>query len=121
MPPRRPKQGEAVVEPHPSDELPQRYPVVPVYRKHERGADDYLSKPFSPRELVARIKAVLRRDRGTPKPDAGALKFDGLIVDEDRRESPHRRITSDARPCDPTADHQHVYRFGREGGECGSL
>jgi len=33
----------------------------------ELGADDYLSKPFSPRELVARIGAILRRSGGNPK------------------------------------------------------
>ena len=50
------------------------------------GADDYLAKPFSPRELAARVKAVLRRDRGAPKSDKSELRFDGLTVDEDRRE-----------------------------------
>ena len=44
----------------------------------EMGADDYLAKPFSPRELLARVGAVLRRSRGnepTPKPDASTLGF----------------------------------------------
>lgn len=36
----------------------------------EMGADDYVVKPFSPRELVARIKTILRRSAGTPRPDA---------------------------------------------------
>ena len=38
----------------------------------EVGADDYLSKPFNPRELLARIRAVLRRSAGTRAPDASA-------------------------------------------------
>src|SRR5690606_29792556 len=40
----------------------------------ELGADDYICKPFSPREVVARVKAVLRRSDGTEKPaDRGLL------------------------------------------------
>ena len=48
------------------------------------GADDYLVKPFSPRELAARIEAILRRTRGAG-PDAGALSFEGghLVIDRD--------------------------------------
>jgi DNA-binding response OmpR family regulator len=44
------------------------------------GADDYVVKPFSPGELVARIKAVLRRARATPAADAGALRFGDLRI-----------------------------------------
>lgn len=47
------------------------------------GADDYLSKPFSPRELVARIKAVLRRAQAVAPPEPGAdsvLRFSGLKI-----------------------------------------
>ncbi|KEF41734.1 MAG: osmolarity response regulator [Cyanobium sp. CACIAM 14] len=51
----------------------------------EQGADDYLAKPFLPRELTARIEAVLRR-RGTlpgglPQPDGARVAFGGLEVD----------------------------------------
>lgn len=42
----------------------------------ELGADDYLAKPFSPRELVARIKAITRRSNGHHEPPRGGLTLD---------------------------------------------
>ena len=52
----------------------------------ELGADDYVTKPFSPREVVARVRAVLRRGAGaTPDGDA-VLSFDDLEIDAHRRE-----------------------------------
>ncbi|MBB5321967.1 response regulator [Marinobacter oulmenensis] len=56
----------------------------------EMGADDYLTKPFNPRELLARIKAVLRRASALPPqraPMAGRnLRFDGWTLDVDRHQ-----------------------------------
>lgn len=56
----------------------------------EVGADDYLTKPFNPRELLARIKAVLRRANAVPRPREAAagerLKFDRWVLDVGRRE-----------------------------------
>ncbi len=45
----------------------------------EIGADDYVVKPFSPKELLARVRAVLRRSR--PAPDAAPLRLGGLVID----------------------------------------
>ncbi|WP_298824490.1 two-component system response regulator CreB [uncultured Piscinibacter sp.] len=49
----------------------------------ELGADDYVAKPFSPRELVARLRSILRRAARAPAPAAPALPFQ---VDEGRRQ-----------------------------------
>ncbi len=59
----------------------------------ELGADDYISKPFSPRELVARIKAVLRRSHHTPAPKElpiaqhlDRIRFDRWVLDNNLRQ-----------------------------------
>ena len=52
----------------------------------ELGADDYLPKPFNPRELVARLAAVLRRTRGGARSDGSVLRFGHLVIDKAARE-----------------------------------
>ena len=56
----------------------------------EMGADDYLAKPFNPRELLARIKAVMRRTQAETQPAAETLtrdlRFDRWLLDVNRRE-----------------------------------
>ena len=49
----------------------------------ELGADDYICKPYSPREVVARVKAVLRRSRPDATAGQEAARAAGLVIDED--------------------------------------
>ena len=66
----------------------------------EIGADDYLPKPFEPRELLARIRAVLRRrGEGAATPTRQAvLRFGSLEIDRDAR-----TVTVAGKPCDLTS------------------
>ena len=72
------------------DEEPDRVAGLEV------GADDYVTKPFSPRELVARIKAILRRVE--PRPQEGSLQLGDIVVDVEGRE-----VTVGERPVELTA------------------
>jgi DNA-binding response OmpR family regulator len=64
----------------------------------ELGADDYLPKPFEPRELLARIRAILRRRTEGTQPAAKVLRFGALEIDRDAR-----TVTVAGKPCELTS------------------
>lgn len=70
------------------DEVTREVPIIMLTARSEEedrirgldsGADDYITKPFSPRELIARIKAVIRRS--SPEQGGGVIEVDGLVLD----------------------------------------
>ena len=78
----------------------------------ELGADDYVVKPFSPRELVARVRAVLRRTGSARDGGPETLRIAGLEVDV-----PRMRVSIDGRPVELTpTEFQLLLIFAREPG-----
>lgn len=78
-----------------ADEKTARIPVIMLTAKGEEadivtglelGADDYITKPFSPRILIARVKTVLRRQTAEPQDDAAAIKIHDLVIHPGRHE-----------------------------------
>ena len=64
----------------------------------EIGADDYLPKPFEPRELLARIRAVLRRHQPGAEPEHKLMRFGALEIDRDAR-----TVTVNGEPAELTS------------------
>jgi len=87
--------GLSVCQQMKSDPLIKDIPVIMISAKGEvsdvvigleLGADDYLPKPFSPRELLARVKAVMRRGPTKEDPNQERIVIEDLVVDTARHE-----------------------------------
>ena len=95
------------------DELTAEIPIIMLTAKGEEdnkiqglevGADDYITKQFSPRELVARLKAVLRR--AGPADSESPLEIDGLLLDP-----LSHRVTIDGAPADMGPTEYRLLQF----------
>jgi len=69
----------------------------------EMGADDYLPKPFNPRELLARIRAIQRRSESFPAETLQHIKAEKLSIDDIVLDSGARTVTRDSKNVDLTA------------------
>lgn len=75
----------------------------------EVGADDYVPKPFSPKELLARVRAAVRRARGELGPKAAVLNVGGLTLDLERRV-----VTRGGKPIDLSSREIELLRIFME-------
>jgi two-component system, OmpR family, alkaline phosphatase synthesis response regulator PhoP len=97
------------------DELTQHIPIVMLTAKGseadvvtglELGAADYVTKPFSPRVLMARVKAVLRRDTAGPDSDAATIALGDLVIHPGRHQ-----VLTQGRPVELTATEFRILVF----------
>ena len=98
-----------------NDPQTRQIPVVMLSAKGEEvdivtglelGADDYVTKPFSPRVLLARLRAVFRRRAVPAAPDDAIIRIYGLLIDRGRRS-----LSIDDRPIDLTYTEFQVLAF----------
>ena len=84
----------------------QQMPIIIVTAKGEEsdivtglelGADDYITKPFSPKVLLARVRAVLRRREAAPVEEAGTIRLHNLTIDAGRH-----KVAVDGQPVELT-------------------
>jgi len=105
-----------------SDQKTEHFPILMLTAKGEEadivtglelGADDYVTKPFSPRVLIARVRAILRRKTGKPdEKDASMLRIHNLEIDLGRRS-----VLVSGQPADLTyTEFQLLYILARRPG-----